>query len=207
MTRNDSRRRVTLRPIVPTLPPRSVSCARPRASHANLSGFRQAFEIKTITAVFGSSAQYASKSLFETSARFPAEMKDDRPRLRCRAWSRIAIPSAPLCEYMPRLPVGGSTGAKVALSRMPGSVFSTPCSSARPSASRTVARSQDALLARPARRRNLGKARADDNDWRNCTPTRAHSAISASTVSAGVAITARSIGALIALTDRYPGNP
>src|SRR5580698_6829759 len=37
-----------------------------------------------------------------------------------------AIPRAPLCEYIPRLPVGGSTGAKVALSRIAGSVFSTP---------------------------------------------------------------------------------
>ena len=39
----------------------------------------------------------------ETSALFPTETKVERPRFRPRRWSRIASPSAPLCDSIAEL--------------------------------------------------------------------------------------------------------
>ena len=64
-----------------------------------------------------SSSHHSSRSFDETSALFPIETNDEKPRLRSTAFSSSARPSAPLCEEKPIRPEGSARGANVALSR------------------------------------------------------------------------------------------
>ncbi len=74
----------------------------------------------------GSFSQYSSRSLPETSALLPTLTKCEIPSPSAPAVSRIASPSAPLCDENATCPAGGHAGANVASSRMPLSVFRTP---------------------------------------------------------------------------------
>ena len=62
----------------------------------------------------GSSSHHSSRSFEETSALFPIETNDEKPRPRSAAFSSSARPSAPLCEEKPIRPAGSARGAKVA---------------------------------------------------------------------------------------------
>ncbi len=79
-----------------------------------------------MTSVRGSSLQYCTRSLPETSALLPTETNVEMPRFRRRASSRSARPRAPLCEDRPTRPSGGWTGENVALRRTRGSVLMRP---------------------------------------------------------------------------------
>ena len=59
-----------------------------------------------MTSVPGSSSQYSSRSLEDTSALFPTETKAEKLSPRDSAFSSSASPSAPLCEEKPIFPGG-----------------------------------------------------------------------------------------------------
>ena len=80
-----------------------------------------------MTRVRGSSSQYSSRSLPDTSALFPSDANIERPRPSCVISARIASPSAPLCDENAMLPASGSVVAEnVPCSRNAGSLLITP---------------------------------------------------------------------------------
>ena len=78
-----------------------------------------------MTRVSGSSSQYSSRSLPDTSALLPTLTNVERPTCRSAASSRIAMPSAPLCDESATWPAGGKIGENDAFSRTSGFVFSS----------------------------------------------------------------------------------
>ena len=68
---------------------------------AESPGIAERLEVEQRRAGLGSSSQYSRRSLAETSALLPTEMKDEKPRLRSDAFSRRARPSAPLWDEKP----------------------------------------------------------------------------------------------------------
>src|SRR5205085_6182888 len=76
--------------------------------------------------VRGSSYQYDSRSLPDTSALLPSDTKLDSPTPVRTAWARIVMPTAPDCDATARPPGGGVIAANVACIRTAGSVLSTP---------------------------------------------------------------------------------
>jgi len=76
--------------------------------------------------VSSSSSQYWMRSFPDTSALLPTLTKLESPRPRSRAYSRMASPSAPLCEDMATRPWGGKTGEKLAFIRTSGAVLIRP---------------------------------------------------------------------------------
>ncbi len=74
----------------------------------------------------GSSSQYCSRSLPETSERLPTEAKDETPRPRRWAASSSATPMAPDWQKIPNPPRSGGTGASEAFSGCSGSVLIRP---------------------------------------------------------------------------------
>ncbi len=79
-----------------------------------------------MTSVAGSSSQYCSRSLLDTSALFPILTKVERPIFRLFTYSRIACPRAPLWEPRAIFPGGGKTGEKVPFIFTFASVLMTP---------------------------------------------------------------------------------
>ena len=71
-----------------------------------LARVAERLEVEETRSVLGSSSQYSSRSLDETSALFPIETNDERPRPRADACSSSASPSAPLCDEKPMFPAG-----------------------------------------------------------------------------------------------------
>ena len=87
------------------------------ASRANFRGLPNDSRYSRTTSVRSSPCQNCSRSLPETSARFPAETKVDRPKPRLAASARMAMPNAPDWQKKPIRPGGGTTGASVAFIR------------------------------------------------------------------------------------------
>ena len=79
-----------------------------------------------MTDVFASPSQYCSRSLLETSALLPTLTNVDNPRCRSVASSRIAMPSAPLCDNSDTVPLGGMIGENDALRRTSAVALSSP---------------------------------------------------------------------------------
>ena len=79
-----------------------------------------------MTRVAGSSSQYSSRSLLDTSALLPTLTKVESPMPRLPASARIARPSAPLCEESPTWPGCGNNGENEAFSRIAGLAFEQP---------------------------------------------------------------------------------
>ena len=97
-----------------------------RAIRENFRGLPIDSRYSSTTSVESSSSQYCRRSLPDTSARFPAEMKLDRPRPRFCTFSRIAEPRAPDWQKKPARPRGGRTRESEALIDTAGSVLMTP---------------------------------------------------------------------------------
>jgi hypothetical protein len=153
-----------------------------------------------ITLVLGSSDQYDSRSLTETSALLPIDANSAIPSWRLRAWSIIARPSAPLCVAIDTLPVGGDTGLNVAFSRTDGSVESTPMQfgpTMRIPPWRAISRSR-CSTSRPALD---ASAKPAEITTTLRTPAAAQSRMTCSTAAAGTATIARSTGAPIAAIE------
>ncbi len=153
-----------------------------------------------------SSYQYCRKSLPETSARLPAEMKADSPApLRWRP-DRTAIPMAPDWVKSPMRPALGDSGAREALRRtvsevlmMPkafGPMMRMPYERACRTSSRCRSRPSAPRSAYPAVRTTSP-----------CTPCSPQSATASGTRSAGTATTARSTCSPIPPTERWAGTP
>jgi len=79
-----------------------------------------------MTRVPGSFSHHSMRSLPETSALLPTLTNCEMPSPSAPAVSRIASPSAPLCDENATVPAGGQAGANVASSSTPRSVLSTP---------------------------------------------------------------------------------
>ena len=113
------------------------------------------------SSVAGSSSQYSSRSLEDTSALLPIETNADRPSPRAVASWRKASPSAPLCDENPMLPAGMKGGPKVAFSRGPDTAIPRQLGPiSRPPCARTSV--EQPLLALGARGPGLGEAGRDD---------------------------------------------
>ncbi len=97
-----------------------------RAISRKRRGFPNDSRYSSTTSVPGSCSQYSSRSLPDTSALLPTLMKCEMPMPSARAVSRIASPSAPLCDENATRPGGGYGGANVPSMRTPSSVLSTP---------------------------------------------------------------------------------
>nr|MCF0101150.1 hypothetical protein [Streptomyces sp. MH191] len=164
------------------------------------------------TSVSGSSYQYWSTSLPETSARLPAETNVETPVTpvtppprRCSRESR-AMPMAPDWANMPIRPGRGISGAREALRRTSGEVLTTPKAlgpmmrmpyvRAWRTSARCRSRPSGPLSAYPAER-----------TIRPCTPCSPHAATTSGTRSAETATTARSTGPSISRTERCAGTP
>ncbi len=165
----------------------------PRASRANLRGLPKDSRYSRITSVPGSSRQYCSRSLPDTSARLPAETNVDRPRPRRSASASSATPSAPDWLKNPIRPGAGSRGANVALSRTAGSVLAMPrqfgpTTRMPPVCARRISSACAAAPAGPA------SAKPALTTTSACSPARAASSTTSSIFSGGTATTARSSG-------------
>jgi hypothetical protein len=75
-----------------------------RAISVKRRGFPNDSRYSRISCVRGSSSHHSRRSLPETSALLPTLTKLDMPRSSSRAVSRIATPSAPLCEAIATRP-------------------------------------------------------------------------------------------------------
>ena len=76
--------------------------------------------------VAGSSCQYSSRSVLDTSALFPTLTKVESPMFRLCAYSRMASPKAPLWLLKAIFPAGGKTEEKVAFILTCGAVLMIP---------------------------------------------------------------------------------
>ncbi len=154
----------------------------------------------------GSSYQCWRKSLPETSARLPAEMKEESPAPRRCSPARRAIPIAPDWVKSPIRPAAGICGASEALSRtssavlmMPkalGPMIRMPYERACRTSRRCRSRPSGPLSAYPA-----------ESTTRPRTPCSPQSATASGTRSAGTATIARSTGSPMAPTERCAGTP
>ncbi len=104
-----------------------LTAAVRRARRVNFRGLPRVSRYIRATSVASSSYQYWRMSLPETSARFPAETKDDRPSPRRSSAESRAIPIAPDCVNRPVRPrTGIGAGVSEALSSTSGAVLITP---------------------------------------------------------------------------------
>ena len=95
-----------------------LTAAVRRASRVNLRGLPMDSRYSRTTSVSGSSYQYCRKSLPETSARLPAEMKEDSPApRRCSPDEQGDADRAGLGEQADAARRPGGSGASEALSR------------------------------------------------------------------------------------------
>ena len=127
------------------------------------------------------------------SARLPIEAKEESPRLRSPARAISASPRAPLCDRKATFPAGGMAGAKVALSRTPGTVLMSPRQLG------PISRIPDSRQLSTRRRSRSAPSGPDSAKPAEITvsagtPFAAQSATTPSTAGAGTAITARSTG-------------
>src|SRR6476646_12174236 len=97
-----------------------------RASRAKRRGLPNDSRYIRITDVRVSDSQYCKRSLLDTSALLPTLTNVESPTHRSFARSRIAIPSAPLCEERPTCPAGGMIGEKDALRLISGAALISP---------------------------------------------------------------------------------
>jgi len=144
-----------------------------------------------MTRVAASFSQYSSRSLPETSALLPTLTNCEMPSPSAPAVSRIASPSAPLCDENATGPAGGQAGANVASRPTPASVFKTPRQlgpTRRMPWRRAHSRSARSRSA-PSAPVSLKPAVITTTPF---TPFRPHSSRAASTWAAGTTITARS---------------
>ena len=97
----------------------TIGFVRPtrRAISRNRRGFPNDSRYSRMTRVPGSCSQYSSRSLPETSALLPTLTNCEMPMPSDRAYSRIASPSAPLCDENATGPAGGHAAANVASRR------------------------------------------------------------------------------------------
>ncbi len=154
----------------------------------------------------GSSSQYCSRSLPETSARLPTEAKEETPSPRRCAASSSATPIAPDWQKIPNRPAIGSAGASEALSGCSGAVLTRPnafgpitripAARAWRTSARCRSRPSEPVSAYPA-----------VTTTSPCTPCAPHSATTAGTACTGTATTARSTGPGISSTERCTGTP
>ncbi len=142
----------------------------------------------------------------DTSARLPAETKVDRPRPRSAALARIAVPKAPDWQKKPVRPRAGSRGARVALSRTPGSVLSTPRAFG-PTTRMPCDRASAASLRSALRPSGPVSPNPDDTTSSAFTPLARHASMTSSTLAAGTATTARSTSSGMSSTDGYARTP
>ena len=159
-----------------------------------------------MTSVAGSSCQYWSRSLPDTSARLPAETKLDSPSPRRDASASSATPNAPDWLNTPTRPAAGSTGASVALRRTAGSVLATPRQFGPTTRmpARCAARTSARCAAAPA---GPDSANPAEITTRPCAPARAASRTTSVTASGGTATTARSTSSPASAADGYAGSP
>ncbi len=159
-----------------------------------------------MTRVSGSSSQYSSRSLPDTSALLPTLTKPERPICRSAASRRMAMPSAPLCDDSATWPAGGNTGENDAFNRTPGVMFSRPMQlgpTMRIPCPRTFSTSAS-CSARPPAPISAKPAVMTTSDL---TPAAAQSSTTAGTQSGGTARTARSTPAGSSRADRNAGSP
>src|SRR5207248_9297267 len=115
---------VAVRPLLATST--GLRRAVARAIRANRRGLPTDSRYRATARVAGSSYQYESRSLPDTSALLPSDTKLDSPTPVRVAWSRMVMPTAPDWEPTASPPAGGVAAAKVARIRTAGSVLSTP---------------------------------------------------------------------------------
>ena len=171
-----------------------------RAISTNRFGSLNDSRYMQITRVPGSSSQYSSRSLAETSAVLPTETNCESPRPSPAAMLSTATPSAPDWLTKPIAPGSGGVGEKVASSRTSAAVLKTPMQfgpTSRPPAARTRALSSSSS-ARPSAPVSEKPAVITTMPR---TPRAMHSSITPATASRGTRITARSIGSGIAASD------
>jgi hypothetical protein len=150
-----------------------------------------------ITEVDGSSCQYSSRSLPEVSALLPIEANWVRPSPRPAATLSTATPSAPDWLTNPIEPGCAGVGEKVASSRTPSAVLSTPMQLGpiiRTPAARTFSRRRSSSR-RPS---SPVSEKPAVITTRPCTPLARHSSTTPSTWSRGTVTTARSTASGIA---------
>ena len=170
------------------------------AISVNRRGLPNDSRYMAITRVPGSSSQYSSRSLPETSALLPMEANCVSPTPRSAATFKIATPRAPDWLTKPIEPGRAGVGAKVAFKRTSGSVLITPmqlgptmrmpCSRTRSRTSASTAAPAAPVSAKPA-----------VITTRPRTPASRQSRTTAGTAPLGTAIRARSIGSGTAATD------
>src|SRR6185312_324274 len=174
--------------------------ASARARRVNLRGLPNDSRYSRTTSVRSSDCQYWSRSLPETSARFPAETNEDRPSPRPAASARIAMPSAPDWQKNPTRPGGGTTGARVPLSRTArlvltsprqlGPITRIPFALARATMCRWAEAPDSSASANPA-----------VITTNPCTPLARQDSTTSATDAAGTVTTARSTGSGMSVTD------
>ena len=163
------------------------------AISANLRGLPNDSRYMQMTRVPGSSSQYSTRSLPETSALLPIEANWVKPIPRSAAAFKIATPSAPDWLTNPTVPGRAGVGAKVALSDTAASVLITPMQlgpTIRTPAARTRSRSRRSSAA-PS---SPVSAKPAVIVTSALTPAAMHSSTTGSTRSRGTITTARSIG-------------
>ena len=166
---------------------------RRRATGVKCRGLPKLSRYMSTIFVAGSSCQYRSRSLPETSALLPRLANMRMPRPRSSAWSRIVTPIAPDWERNAMPPGLGKVRAKVASMRTPGSVFRRPMQFGPRSlipwrrhaaaSSRSAAAPASPISRKPAVMTHTPR-----------TPFFAHASIVAATAFCGTAMTARSTG-------------
>ncbi len=174
--------------------------ARVLASRANLRGFPNDSRYNSTTSVRSSDCQYCSRSLPDTSARLPAETNEDSPSPRLAASARIAMPSAPDWQKNPTRPGGGTTGARLALSRTAGSVLTSP----RQLGPRTripLARARETMCRWASAPLSSASANPALTTTSPCTPLARQDSTTSATEAAGTVTTARSTGSGMSVTD------
>ena len=171
-----------------------------RAISVNRRGLPKDSRYIRITRTSGSSSQYSSRSLPDTSVLFPMLTNIEMPRPSSLALARIASPSAPLWDRNAADPRSGLAAAKEAFNRTPGAVLITPMQlgptiliPARRTSSRSLPSS--AFPSLPASRKPAVITISPR------PPLRLHSSTTRSTVCRGTTMTARSTSSGMSRTE------
>ena len=178
-----------------------------RVMRVNLRGLPMLSRYSRIRLVAASASQYCSRSLADTSARFPAETKLLSPSPRRATVSRTVTPSAPDWQNSPTRPRPGTSGDRLALRLTRGSVLMIPRQfgpTTRIPDSRAL-RTSCRWRARPSS--VAVSANPEETTTSPLTPAAAHSATTGRTASAGTATAARSTGWGMSVMCGYAGTP
>ena len=170
-----------------------------RAMRENLRGLPKDSRYRPTARVPGSSSQNCMASLPETSARWPAETKEEMPMERREAAAYSSTPIAADWLKSPSEPRLGMPGATEALSRIPGSVLTRP-REAGPITRMPLARARWTRSRWRARPCSPSCSKPPVTTSRPLTPAAAQSSMTPRTSSWGTAMTARSTGPGISRT-------